>query len=258
MTFRGAGHTPDRQDARDYCASTRLTLAVLPPDRWFFEDFYEPFVQDALIPRDQGQTMSCVGFATTTAIRLLAALQGVGLPLLSSTAIYTLARELDGGDLSDHGCRPRDALRALQKYGVVEEARWPFSPRAIFEVAALDVIRSGSMAQVQAYYRITTAGEERLRELRTAISQRYVPVFAMDLTEGYDSVRKGATYVPWGANNGSHYQALIGYTATKFRVLNSWGDRWSDGGKCWLDATFIAGSNVRDIYVFTVAPVQVS
>lgn len=188
LPLRGCGAIDDNPDPYDYPAS-RLVSAGEAPDRYFFEDETSDYVWSALQPRDQGQSSACVGFAITSAVRLVAALRGVGLPELSPMATYALARELDDGDMSDHGVRPRAAFKSIQKYGVVEEGRFPFEYDAVSQPVPLDVIRAGAVAQVSSYYRLDSVGDARVADLRRAISQRYVPVFAMALTEGYDWIK---------------------------------------------------------------------
>lgn len=256
---RGAGHVADVYDARDNMAASAPGLGLEDvPDRYFFEQVgaSNTAVHEALLPLDQGDTSACVGFATTTAVRLVAALGSSPLPPLSPLSVYATARILDDNDMSDHGTRPRAALKAVQKYGVVSEDRWPFDPDMVTTPVPLDVIQAGVQARIDKYYRIMSTGEARLQELRRAIASGYVPVFGMDIDDAYDYLGND-DYVPGGAVRGSHYQCLIGYSARKFRVLNSWGSGWAQNGMGWLPNTWMVSDSIRDVYVFKLAPAAV-
>lgn len=250
--LRGKGHTPDRHDhvAEDLAVRhVGLLLGARVSDTPDAVD-YSTMVD---IP-DQGPTESCVGQAFATAIFLLAHLSGIPLPRPSAKAIWDFARLTDDPTtLTNVGCRPRAAIDAVGSYGLVADSRWPLSAANMNDPPPLDVFRAGLGAKLSAYYRCD--GSDVVAQLRSALAQRFIPVFAMDVDDAYERYDGSSVYAGLtGPLLGSHMQAIVGYTQDAFLVANSWGEGWGRGGFARVAPAFFNTDAVRDVLVPTVAP----
>jgi hypothetical protein len=179
---------------------------------------------------------SCVGMALAAAIEVRASVLGQYVPDISGLSIYTMAREAWGTSLADVGCRIRDAVDALQQRGVVSEDRWPSGTSHLNELLPWDVFQHGLGARVEGLYRVSGVDA-----IRAAIAAGHPVAFGMTVDQAYFAYQAGV-YVPGGDVVGGHMQLIVGYEPWKFRVLNSWGSGWGEGGCSWLaDADVASG-----------------
>lgn len=244
MSLRGLGYLRDSADWRDWSIDAHPRISAA---RVLAEVTLRPFAGPVA---DQQTSSSCVGFALAAAFDIRACLQGLPAPRISPRAIYTLARAGDG-PLVDIGCRPRDALRAISKYGLVSEVRVPFSVEDINRPLPWDVFRAGHDARAAKYWRIDAIGNDRVDRMRQAISAGYPCFFATPVDSALDSYRAGDVVGPVrGPDRGGHAMLAIGYRVTDgaFDVRNSWSSEWGDGGHCWVSPERIAGIWTTDAW----------
>lgn len=195
---------------------------------------------------DQGRSQSCVGQGIAAQLdavhRQAFGRHGCPAPL----AIYTAARELhttNGAPLRDDGTYPRLALRALRSVGVPDEADWPMlrgnvNKRLPFRVA---VQANGRRGAKYAYVM-----GERIAGIRAALAAGYPVGFGALVAKSY--MRNEGPYMvtlPPKSDPivGGHYQVIVGVTPNNnFRVRNSWGTKWRDGGHCWMTPDYITSA----------------
>jgi hypothetical protein len=252
---RGYGHVRDGVDGRDRHLGNILRgadpLGSLPASTDLSR-----FVDSV---QDQGPTSSCVGQAIASAAHVVARASGLRIARPSALAIYAQARLVDapGVPLIDLGCSPRSAFRACSRFGLVASSRWPLDFAAVDMEPPLDIYQAGADARISGYYR-ADAGD-RAALLRAAIVQGHVPIFGMPVDARYEGLDDDTVYQgPTGDVHGLHAQAIVGYEGEAFRVLNSWGTAWGDGGFSWIDAAFIASDACFDRWIVTLAPPEVS
>lgn len=211
---------------------------------------------------DQRQTSSCVGHAFARAVSLRCAVQNVPISDPSRTAIYTFGREIDRTDpsvpLVDDGCKPNQAVRGMQEYGVPSEAVWPFDPTTIDAEVNLDELEKSSEFTVQGFNRIDTDGVERVLDICQALAADYPVCVGTIVGTAFENYTGGILSASLDAAGG-HMLCFIGYktdpvTNTKiFRGVNSWSSEWGDRGFFWADETFVKDLAMTDIYVVRVS-----
>lgn len=211
------------------------------------------------VVQDQGATSSCVGQALASSLYMRAKLAGQPIARPSALAIYTFARAVDQPHtpLADVGSRPRMALTGLRDFGVVADARWPLAPATLNQPLPLDVFQHAADALLIDYYRIDGgAGSSTL--IKSALARGFVPTFAIDVDDGYQAYRGGVWTGRTSTSLGGHYQAVVGYDADTFLVLNSWGTSWGFGGYARIHRDVFENGFARDILVPTVTPTEVT
>ncbi len=211
--------------------------------------------------RDQGATNKCVGEAVCAVVDTQARLIGRVQPYGSPDAAYAIGRALEVGfeqPLLDLGSRPRFVVRGIQKYGLVSLERWNPGPEGINVKPPFDVLHMGSSSTIKSYTRIV---DDVASQLALAIANGFVPMFAMKVDQAYMDWNTSAVYPGLrGPALGGHMQAIVGYdlaTSTAepyFIVRNSWGPDWAMDGYAKVSSTFLAGSDVSDIYVLRSTP----
>lgn len=238
------GWIPDKPDFRDFAFKDRpaaITASetqrissplVLPSSLILL-----PFAPGAL---DQGALGSCSVNATGNAVRY-ARMQQRKLNAFQPSRLfdYYNARAEQGWEGFDSGAYIRDAIKVTNKYGTLDESRYPYvnvlskftekPPEWAYEEALNN--------QSISYYRlgIDPDREAFLNELKTCLAEGWPFVFGITLYSDF----------PWGSERGEipmpgvgtraiggHALLAVGFddATQRFTITNSWGRAW--GNKC--------------------------
>lgn len=245
----GLGYRPDREDARDErfapgFAAAPLSLGTVGS------------IMRGLAPvQDQGNTSSCVAHAIRTALVIREMLMGVETVVEPSRlALYWNARAQHGGQRNDAGTYIRDAFKVLQRIGVADESKHPFSTFTL-KVNKQPPVRSYIEGHARAggkYARLASFGDERIGEIRNALSLGLPVVFGTSVDRVFQEHRgPGVLGRPRNALLGGHAMCIVGDDDKReaFLVQNSWGTGWGDLGFAWLDYGWFTWTMTRDLWV---------
>jgi hypothetical protein len=201
---------------------------------------------------------SCVGHSIANAAVITAGVEGVELARPSALWAYSLARLAAGPPITDTGCMFRHALRSMRDFGLVAESRWPETEAEANNVPPLDAFVAGDTARVGGFYRIKR-GADAPMAMRLALMKGLVPMFGMVVDDAYLNLRGSGIYERGGKAVGGHAQVVVGYSKTRdaFRVLNSWGEDWGDGGFAWIASSFFETETFADMWVMTLVPKEI-
>jgi hypothetical protein len=217
---------------------------------------------------DQGGHGSCVGHGTAEAIwgelvRESRASGGTLAPECPSRLWnYWLGRVLDGDPSEDNGTYVSSVFAMLAKYGFIPESAWPYSQADASIVPPskrIPVLQKLAYKQrlVTGTARITSFGSQLITDIKTALVSGYLVTFGTQVDMAFENL--GPTDV-WpgckGQSLGGHCMLITGYRTvngrTQWRVRNSWGPGWCDGGSCWMDQAATDGFD--DIWLVSSAP----
>jgi C1A family cysteine protease len=180
--------------------------------------------------------------------------------------------------LEDEGGWERNALKALTRYGVCSEAKWPYMPsnttaRRFIKTTNYRNPPAGANAEGLkyidpqfSYWRIKDLGEgtgpNMIAHMEAALSEGFPVIFAfwgsknnapLQYDEGgleKQGLTKDFVYKGWmkegddkiNKNVWGHCVLAIGYDSKKdggrFLILNSWGPKFGDGGYFWMPYTW--------------------
>jgi hypothetical protein len=199
-------------------------------------------------PSNQGSQPSCVAWASAYAARSYLYGREIGrrveqpVDLLSPAYIYNSLRT--PGPACNSPIPIQRALDFMKADGVVSLADYPYdefkcgepdktlaSKALRFRIAdwrAIDRVGDGD------YWDRPIA----LDDVKGALSRGAPVIFAMPVTSAFFDLKPDAIYKT-DVNNRKRYHAMVvvGYDEAKqaVRVINSWGQKWADGGFGWID-----------------------
>lgn len=197
-------------------------------------------------PGNQGRQPSCVAWATTYAAHSFLVAENAAArktPAAPMSPAYVYNRLRRPGSACDRAVRIVDALRLLQSEGSVTLADFPDDITRC-EIAAPQALvgkaKANRLTQWHAIARTRRDGASRvvLDDIKGALSRNEPVVFAMPAMADFKALKGDTVYrheTPEKTN--WHAMAAIGYDEARqaFRIINSWGDYWGDGGYAWID-----------------------
>lgn len=180
---------------------------------------------------------TCVGQSAGSSIFMRAQIQGKPIRRPSAALIVTIAQCMDapGRPVDGDGCRPSIAIAGMSERGIVALEEWPETEENLVTIPPEDLFARAEGAKVEAYYRIPTGGDV-VEGFRQALARGFLPIFAMPVDTRYEQTGAEIYDAPGGAVLGNHAQTVVGYSSIlrAFRVLNSWGRSFGDGGFSWI------------------------
>jgi hypothetical protein len=180
-------------------------------------------------------------------------------PQLSRLFIYSMAREIldsngDGvGDLDqDEGTYIRLCFDILNRFGICAEATWPYDVSKAHTAPSLKAMRQATGHHLHSYYRIKSEGDGRLEDIVAALRGRHPIVFGTLISQEF--MNEGGSSVvdrPAGTTLGGHAMMIVGYVGGNFKVKNSWGSSWKEGGYCYFTPDYLIWNETADLWVPT-------
>jgi hypothetical protein len=181
---------------------------------------------------DQGRQGSCVAWGVGYVAASLFNATGVASP--ADLYAKVIRREANLGNYCGNGTLIQDALDVLVIEGVANMSEVPYSD------TFCSVPSQKSTVLMSSYYRIDVRD---MNTIKLALNSfRALPI-GMMVYPGFENARANEVYTESFSSCalGGHCVAIVGYDDTRkaFRLMNSWGTGWGDGGFLWMSyATF--------------------
>lgn len=187
---------------------------------------------------DQGATGSCVGWATADSVlRWMFVNAGRITPaqVLSARFMWMAAKETDEfitrptTFIEADGTSLKAALDIARKYGVVFDSVLPFKVPTLYPNPANTFYALAAKLKITSYFNLA----QNLANWKTWLATTGPILTRLDVDSTWDAAAENNgnldVYQPQ-ATRGGHAVAIVGYTATRFIVRNSWGKGWGDKG----------------------------
>ncbi len=194
----------------------------------------------------QGTTSKCVAFSG--AYYILSMYNGVKSNDLDKSAspeyMYAKYKSENKDPKCDEGCllfssdNELGASEILKQFGTTSWNQMPFVDANACSTLNATQNTQAANNKIKNYYRLDKKEYKDVNELKTWIYAGYPIWFGVAIDEGFHDL--GANDV-WnkasGKDDGSHAMVIDGYDDAKkaFRIANSWGTDWADGGYGWVD-----------------------
>lgn len=206
-------------------------------------------------PGDQGETGSCVGWAVGYALKSYQEKVEENWEYSSTSTLFSpswIYNQINDG--VDLGSRPTDALQLIVDSGAATLATMPYSDGDYRT-------QPGSEARAEAaYYKADSfAAVRSLDMIKRSLAARTPVTIGIDLYDSfYRLTGTRSVFNDYaGSTIGGHAVTIVGYDDNAFggafKVINSWGTDWGDGGYFWLPYNAFS-TVVQQAYVLTDAP----
>ena len=234
-----------------------LKLSTAEPTKDDQADLSE-YIENVL---NQGSTSSCVANAWEQAIRIERKRLGFSKTELGSRLFgYHNSRSEHGDEKTDSGTYLRTYAASLKKYGNCFESDYPFIRRKVNRNPPPSAYRkSYGYRGMKGYYKIFTLGATRTDAIRAALTAGKPVVFGTDVDKNFLK-KKGPSVIniPRGEAVGGHAMCIVGYKFDQarneyiYKVVNSWGTGWRDGGYVYFTKDYIQWYKLRDLWVVSL------
>lgn len=230
---RSYGWRRDHLDHRDYRIE-RPATAPLPP-RVDLSPTCPPVY-------DQGDLGSCTGNALAGAFDFERGRQKLSFMNPSRLFIYYNERAAEGTVGQDAGAELRDGIKSIVKFGVCPESQWPYDV-ARFTDRPSDACYAEALHNQAVKYGRLTQSEVALR---SNLAAGYAFAFGFSVYQSFEAEEVARTGIvplplPHEAPLGGHAVVAVGYDNDRqlYKVRNSWGAGWGDGGYFWLPYAYL-------------------
>ena len=237
MKYRQSyGWIPDRPDHRDFLYSAIAPKVKLPSK-------IDLRNEDSPI-ENQGRLGSCTANALAGHLQFLEMIAGVDYKDLSRLFIYFNERALEGTIGFDSGAMIRDGIKVLAKYGVCQEASWPYDITQFTKKPTVACYKEGLKRCISSYHRLQT-----LDEMLNCLADGFPFVFGFTVYESFESLKvaqSGVVPMPRKAERalGGHAVMAVGYDQKLKRLIvrNSWGAQWGQAGYFTMPYAYVETS----------------
>ncbi len=247
----GLGYIPDPLDRRDWEFDKLGLGSTSNLDQASLEG-HVPIVLN------QGSTSSCVMQTFGSAIHIMESRAGLPFMPVSMRFGYYNSRRMHGAHNRDSGTHLRSCAKAMDRFGLADDKYWKWSSSrfAINKRPSFAAYMRAHPRRGGKYVKIFDYGQRRIEAICTAISEGYPVGFGTALERSFQTSR-GAEFINRPAKSakliGRHAMLIVGYKYANdqiwFRVLNSWGTGWRDGGYCWLPSNYITWEKTLDLHI---------
>lgn len=198
-------------------------------------------------PGDQGGQNSCVGWATAYVLKsyqeriehnhILAKPDGSPQwqKVFSPAFVYNLLN-----NSRDGGITYIDALNLLSSQGVVPWSDMPYNPDDFRSKPTASLLQRARAWRIDYWRQVNVLDP---KELKAHLNAGYPVMLGAVIDQGFYKARKGHVWKKReGKSLGGHALVLVGYDDSKrsFKVINSWGPRWANGGFGMIDYAWFA------------------
>jgi hypothetical protein len=229
------GAKPDVRDRRDVYIQSAGLVSTAPHGGHTLDHGFES--------KDQDGTGSCCGQGVANAVRDAYLANDIDCPELSALYAYYASRRMWTRKPSDNGTSVRDTIKALKRFGIATEFKWPMMPSRVNRRPYWSAFHSAMDRRgIRGYYRIPKGD---LNGVRSAIAAG-MPVVGWWRVDsafmrlGYPGT-VGPCRLPFIGNHCMEVPTF--YENGDFGIVNSWGARWRHNGRQRVTGAFVQEMN---------------
>lgn len=185
---------------------------------------------------DQGRVGSCTAHALAGCVEILQAHQGLPTIRPDRMALYYRERAMEGTIMEDAGALLADGVTALRR-GYEPELQYIMSWTQDWVNRPADLPHDAPRL-VNSDPLIIDPGQ-----VMFALAAGFPVAIGVQISDAWDAVPGGTLPLPGAPIVGGHAVTLVGYKRSgmkvMFRLRNSWGESWGDGGYAWMPSEYL-------------------
>lgn len=187
-------------------------------------------------PGDQGGQSSCTAWAVAYALKSYQERVERNWSLGSQDHLFSpsyIYNQLHSGQCHA-GTSIMDALNLVRMQGVASLADFPYDARTCSALPSPQTKQAAEPFAVAEWRRVNVQDEV---EVKTQIFSGIPVVIGMIVDNAFQNLQRGSIYTsPDNIDQGAHAMVVVGYddNLRAFKVINSWGASWADGGFGWV------------------------
>lgn len=189
-------------------------------------------------PGDQKQQGSCTAWAVAYGARSYyeGVVNGQSLSpqsAFSPAFIFNQIRKSNPNRCE--GSNIAEALDLLVTTGVARMGEFPYTDQDCSRIPSDRVFASASLNKIRGW---RTISRGQIETVKGELYRGNPVIVAMAVTEGFHRVRGATVFNDVNTKpKGFHAMNIVGYDDQKgaFKLLNSWGNEWGEGGFGWVD-----------------------
>lgn len=245
------GWKPDLPDHRDFTfakavdASDKITK--LPT-------VYELPTTSFSSIEDQRSLGSCTANAAAAIIEYMQKKAKGNYIDVSRLFLYKVTRKLMG-ETGDTGAYLRDTMKAMRLFGALPEEYWPYETSTYEAEPTAYQYAIASNYKSVSYFRvdqISMSPSDIMTEIKTRIYKKIPLMFGFTCFSSLNIAVDGNIPFPTANERviGGHAVALVGYNDERkaFKIRNSWGSTWGQGGYGYLPYEYLNQGLMADIW----------
>jgi hypothetical protein len=189
-------------------------------------------------PGNQGAQPSCTAWAVAYALKTYQEREERGWELtpehiFSPAFFYNQLKP--SPRVCEGGISFPDALNLLTSTGALPLQVMPYDPATCTARPRAELLPTASQYRASVWRRVNFRDPS---ELKSQLAARLPVLLSLSVDEGFDNLRAAAYARREGTVYSTpHAVVLVGYDDARgaWRILNSWGTAWGDGGYAWID-----------------------
>ncbi len=171
---------------------------------------------------------------------------------LSPLFVYYNARYEEGTINEDAGAYIRDALKAVDHYGICTESIWPYDINKFTIKPPPEAYNNAKKYRIKKYKRLS-----HLDSILEALSKSHPVIAGIIVYSGFENITGDNPVLPMPTDTeqelGAHAILLVGYDLARRQILaqNSFGSSWGQGGYFWIPFDYL-GQDLTDAWTIDI------
>jgi hypothetical protein len=194
-------------------------------------------------PGFQGKQSSCVGWAIAYGLKSYEEKIEQGHSYFAGNQLDTntvfspsfIYNQCNRG--RDAGLFYPDAFNLLSQSGAATLADMSYDDRDYTTQPSAEVKERAKRYRIDFWRKVNT---QDTKEIKAHLNAGFPVLIGATVDEAFTKLGAGRTWNSLGNPLGGHAMVVVGYDDDKnaFRLMNSWGQDWCEGGFCWVDYDF--------------------
>jgi len=176
----------------------------------------------------------------------------LGAPQFQMSPKYLYLNIPDDKKSGCQGTQIVHALDVMQTKGIATMASVPYQMSGCSIGQAQNVWNSEAAGHKIKYYRKI---ESSIQSIKQHLANKFPVIIGAGVSQAFQNWRGSGVMSGQSAITGLHALTIVGYDDNRsaFRIANSWGTNWGDGGFIWMNYNFVVNGFIHEKNAYILA-----